>query len=332
MIPDLLPWLAPLWDRFVQMQAKGRLPHALLFHGVPGVGKNDFARRLSAGLLCLHDDPASRPCGGCRSCALFAANTHPDHFRITPLKEGKTIGVEQIRALIDSVALTTQLSEVKTVIVSPADRMSHSAANTLLKTLEEPPGSSVFLVVTAMPASLPVTIRSRTQRFVFERPETEMAVSWLDEKALQEPRRLLGHAEGAPLRAVEMAAQGEVEQRERLLSSLVGLLCRAHSPLTVAGVWKTLENRHVAEWLVSAAVHLIKWRSAGLELPAAWDVDEQTRQLLKQRLDLVKLFSVLDECKAVRYALATPSGMNELLWLEHLAISWSQAGSAQSYR
>ncbi len=321
-----------MWRRFSDMRADGRLPHAMLLHGVPGVGKSDFANRLCATLLCSHETTSARPCGSCRSCSLFAAGTHPDHTEVVPPADAKAIGVDQIRALITAVGLTAQLSAVKTVFISPADRMTHGAANTLLKTLEEPPGSSVFVLVTAVPANLPVTVRSRTQRFAFKLPETETALRWLQAQGLEDAERTLAHAGGAPLRALEMSTAGELEQHAQVLSSLVALLCRSEPPLTVAGVWKSLENRYLTEWLVHAAEELIKWRSAARELPQSWGVDEQTRQLLAQRLDLVKLFRVLDESIAVRRALGTPSGMNEQLWLERLAVSWSEAGSVQAKR
>jgi DNA polymerase-3 subunit delta' len=136
--------------------AGGRLPHALLFHGPAGVGKGDWARRLAAALLCT--DPGRRPCGACAACGRIAHGNAFDLMTLGP--DGAQIKVEQVRALKDLVHSGVRPG---VALVEPADAMNQATANTLLKTLEEPPPGWTLVLVTARPEAVLATIRSRCQ-------------------------------------------------------------------------------------------------------------------------------------------------------------------------
>jgi len=140
--------------------ASGRLPHALLLHGPAGVGKGDWARRLAAALLCT--DHARRPCGACAACGRIAHGNAFDLMTLIP--DGAQIKVEQVRALKDLVHSGVRPG---VALVDPADAMNPSTANTLLKTLEEPPPGWTLVLVTARPEAVLATIRSRCQAVRF---------------------------------------------------------------------------------------------------------------------------------------------------------------------
>ena len=165
-----------------QMLASGRLPHALVFQGPEGVGKGIVAKLLAAALLC--DAPEDRPCGRCDVCVRVAHASHPDLFVVgREARKGKpgdddsdeddgasqgssgetsrVIKVDQIRNLTAHAAFAPREGRSRVFVVDPADRMNVAAQNALLKTLEEPPGSSVLVLVTSRPHLLLPTVRSR---------------------------------------------------------------------------------------------------------------------------------------------------------------------------
>src|SRR3569833_523405 len=192
----------------------GRLPHALLLTGPQGMGKQRFAENWMAGLLCEAPDAEGCACGVCRSCQLLAAGNHPDYRQLTPPEEGKVIGVDQVRELIQYVALTPQYGRYKIALIHPADKLNINAANSLLKTHEEPPSHSLLMLVSARPRRLPDPVRSRCQLVHFSPPPDEVAAGWLAiQVSVAAPGQLLKLADGAPLRALELAAADELALR-----------------------------------------------------------------------------------------------------------------------
>lgn len=151
-----------------------RLAHAYLFHGEAGIGKFLAATRLAQTLNCEHppetDDPDS--CGACRSCQQVAARTHPDYVVIEPDRELATpqIKIEQVRDIEHQFIYRPLMGERKICLIDQADHLTIGAANALLKTLEEPPGHGLFILVTSRPHALPITIRSRCQSLRFTTP------------------------------------------------------------------------------------------------------------------------------------------------------------------
>ena len=199
MIPERLPWHDPQWRRMERSIRSGRVPHALLLRGASGRGKAMFAGRLAALLLCGSD---AAPCGECASCRLCAAGSHPDRIDVGLAPDRREIVVDQIRALIDSVSLTARFGRWKVVIVDPAGAMNRHAANTLLKTLEEPPGAAVFILVSSNHAQLFPTIRSRCQRIDFPVADRDIALKWLEHRVRERNNRLFD-ADGTQLREHE---------------------------------------------------------------------------------------------------------------------------------
>ncbi len=116
----------------------------------------DVAQTFAQALLCTKPNEGSA-CGLCKSCLLISAQTHPDYLVLT------TTGIDVIRSVIDFCEQTPQCGDKKIIIIPNTHQMNISASNALLKTLEEPPGNSYFLLLTDVPAALPATLRSRCQ-------------------------------------------------------------------------------------------------------------------------------------------------------------------------
>jgi DNA polymerase-3 subunit delta' len=219
-----LPWLDAAL-RAARQTAQG---HAVLLHGPRGVGQFDLALALAASWLC-EADRSPRPCGDCAACRLLAARSHPDLLVLLPdavrealgwstaeedaeragkAKPSKEIRVEAVRTLVAFAQTTTARGRGKVAIVHPAERMNAIAANTLLKTLEEPPGEMRFVLATAAPDALLPTVRSRCQAIAVDLPEPRVAVAWLAEQGVQRPEVALAAAGGAPVDALDAVGDG----------------------------------------------------------------------------------------------------------------------------
>jgi DNA polymerase-3 subunit delta' len=152
----------------------GRLAHAYLFHGEARIGKFLTATRLAQALNCEQPSQANvhDSCGSCRSCLQIAARIHPDYVVIEPDRESSTpqIKIEQVRDLDQHFIYRPLVSERKICLIDDADRLTIGAANALLKTLEEPPGHGLFILIASRPHALPITIRSRCQSLRFTPP------------------------------------------------------------------------------------------------------------------------------------------------------------------
>ncbi len=151
-----------------------RVAHAYLFYGEDGIGKRLTAVRFAQAINCDTDYGPDGPdaCGTCRSCHQIEARTHPDFLLIEPDQEqtNPQIKIEQIRDLESQIIYRPLIGRRKVCIIDEADRLTLGAANALLKTLEEPPAHSLFLLVTSRPFALPATVRSRCQGLRFAAP------------------------------------------------------------------------------------------------------------------------------------------------------------------
>lgn len=182
-------------DRAIAMLAgsirRRRLAGSYLFSGESGVGKKTTALNFAKALNCLRTDVPAPPedsCDKCESCMKMDAGVHPDLIVVSP--QERQIRIEEIRVVDEALSLKPFEGRKKTVIVDDADTMTVSAANAFLKTLEEPPGESVIVLVSSRPEILPGTIRSRCARINFSPLSLESCIRVLEEKIQGEHRAL----------------------------------------------------------------------------------------------------------------------------------------------
>ncbi|MFO0226959.1 MAG: hypothetical protein ACK52B_00905 [Gammaproteobacteria bacterium] len=171
-----LPWLRPAQEAFSASLATGRLGHALLVQAAPGQGGEWLATWIAARMFCRK--PAA-PCGACLDCRRVVAGEQPDLLTLRPIEDSKEIRIDQVRELAAELALTAHGGGRKVAILAPAERLNRNAANALLKTLEEPPGDALLLLVTGEPWRLPVTVQSRCTRLRSRVPGDDESVAWL---------------------------------------------------------------------------------------------------------------------------------------------------------
>jgi DNA polymerase-3 subunit delta' len=221
---------------------EGRLPHAILLSGPPQVGKRTLALELGAALLCetaIRERPDGAPCYACRGCRLASETKHADLEVVGPgglcdISEHGThanardLRICQVRRLERVIAGHPFEAKWRVVVLEPADAMTTEAANAFLKSLEEPPPSTVFLLVSAAPEEIPETIRSRCQRFELRPLSSAVLAALLEDRGVEAEKaaRLARLSVGRPGRALQLQNEPElldaavrIKDNSRMLAS-----------------------------------------------------------------------------------------------------------------
>ncbi|MFH1467700.1 MAG: DNA polymerase III subunit [Pseudomonadota bacterium] len=212
--------------------AADRLHHCYLFEGPPGVGKATVALRLAMAANCEGRPGEGAPCARCPACQAIAAGRHPDVIELAPDpgQASGTITIEQARELLRRLSLHRHSARRRFVIVDPVDLVRTEAVNALLKTLEEPPEATGFILVTARTASLLPTVISRSLRVRFSAVEDGTLAAWLEARGIVEPARLARLSLGSPGRALELA-QGRLAALEEARAALLEAIEAGPTPL-----------------------------------------------------------------------------------------------------
>ncbi len=181
----------------------GRLAHAYLFEGEKGTGKHEMGIWLAQHLFCT-DMKNGLPCGTCNNCQRIQNQEHPDVLTIEP--EGQTIKVDQIRRLQTEFSRSGYESRKKVFLVKEAEKMNSSAANSLLKFLEEPPGEFLAILETDSVGRILPTIQSRCQTLHFQELSKEVLIHKLQEAGIPvEKAKLLAFLTNSFTKAVEIS-------------------------------------------------------------------------------------------------------------------------------
>ena len=194
-----------------ELVRNNRLPSALVFSGLKGVGKNLVAREIARQLLCeLKSEAPQGGCGTCRTCLLFESGTHPD---IQALRFGgeNAASVEDIRVVLEKMSLKPFMGGSKVALFDDADEISTVGANIILKSLEEPRPDTYFILILSNPSRLPTTILSRCQRFFFDRLNTDEIKEIISLRGIQEMSEALTLlADGSVASLDSLQAQSEM--------------------------------------------------------------------------------------------------------------------------
>jgi len=303
-------WHCNLAQSWLDRIEHNRLPHAVLLTGPVGVGKRAAATWIASVRLGI-GTPAALP--------QYPFNTpeHADLRWLSPPEDKATIGIEQIRELVAGLSLTSYEGGGKVAVIEPANAMTINAANSLLKTLEEPPGDALLILVADRHGRLPATIFSRCQRIDIQPPGEADALAWLDR--LQPGAQwieALSMAGNAPLAAIEALEQLDTHASMGRDFGDVGK--GTASPLEVAARWAKLDAPFVLNWLARQVQQAILLVSAGHQRPASGVIGES----VLNRMDRRNLFCYLDTINRLR---GQPVGSYNIhLTLESLLIDWAE--------
>lgn len=320
-------------------QGLGRLPHAMILVGQPGVGKTAFSEQLAALLLCESVTTKLEACGQCQACHWVDAGNHPDFRRVAPDGDEETeegtaekakkssssiIRIDQIRELESFVFVGSHRHGNRVILITEAEAMNPAAANSLLKILEEPPSNVYFILVSSRTKSLLPTVRSRCRVIAFGPPETADAVAWLSGAGLEKQvARYLKLAGGAPLRVAQWKDQAQLASIDALVDSLIS---PSPDPIVLAARWDGLlkgdglfrmENlvEGVQRWLFD----LTQERMTGeLRYHGGW-----SRPKGVESLSPTALLAAWRDINLFRRSARHP--LNQLLFLENLAAHYLRA-------
>ena len=322
----IYPWQSYQWQQLLQQRQQNRLAHALLFQGPAGTGKKHFAHELALALLCREAADTGFACGKCESCALARAGTHPDLRLLAPTPPASStssnpvlsIKIDALRDMYRALSETSQFGGYRIAVIEDADKMPVQAANSLLKTLEEPGSDTLLILVSSHPHHLPVTIRSRCQSIRFQIPEHEAAVEWLAESGISQPGTALKLAHGAPLRARDYI-EHHAEERDVLVKALIAG-SRGEASIQYAQKLAQMPREYLLTWLLDWVCDLGRLLTcgSGVEL-----VNEDQRKALEARAreaDTGRVFGLIDQINALLKAEGIALNL-QLLW-ENLLISW----------
>ena len=250
-----IPWLEEPMARFEACLRRGKVPQGLLVYGPVGVGRRHFALSVAARLLGSDWRPAVT-----LEPDQLPGVPHPDYFGVGLDDESRVIKVEQLRAFMQTLQLTSHHGGRKIGLIFPAEAMTPNAANSLLKTLEEPPAATTLLLVVESPARLPATILSRCERIRLAVPRRETGLAWLsaghpDQAACA---NALAFSSGAPLAARTLLTDDYSKLFAALTDDLQGLVQRAMPPTTVARSWAKRDTGFCLRWLHLQTAELLR--------------------------------------------------------------------------
>lgn len=241
----MYPWLIAHYQQLSRRAKQNKLHHALLLTGLPGIGKQYFAEQLAAYLFC-HNKQTMEPCGHCQGCKLTQAGSHPDYHK---LQSDKQIGVDAMRSSINILSAKAQMSAAKVLIIYAADSMTESAANALLKTLEEPTRDTYLILLTAYSERLLPTILSRCEKVQLLPPDSSACLAWLKQQGQTAVTadfvRLYSYA---PLRILADLTDNEGLDFADFNQQLQGLQQGSVNPVQLAKDWEQ-HSEQVVTWL-----------------------------------------------------------------------------------
>ena len=208
---QIAPWLQPLWEG-LDFQ---KFPNAILLHGQSGIGKFAFAVELAKALLC-ESSQGNKPCNQCEACHWFNTGNHPDFIALVPethrkllpqadyeadeapkkgraarddsdgesseKKEKKNISIEETRSAIESLSIGSHRGGNRVILIYPLEMLRSDSANTLLKSLEEPPANTIFILLADRVDRVLPTIRSRCRLLTAPRPNRTEGLAWLKDQ------------------------------------------------------------------------------------------------------------------------------------------------------
>ncbi len=201
----------------------GRIFSSYLFVGPNGIGKKETAKNFAKAINCL--DEKNKPCEACTSCAKINSDVHPDVLFVEPQGKSVSIGIDQIRSVLTKANLKPYEAKKKVFVINDAHTMSQEASNAFLKTLEEPPSDTVFILISRSEDLLLPTIVSRCHVIKFFAARPALVENFLIERfgTEKDKARILSSFSGGRIgEAVRLDEKGLIEKKNNVIDSMLG--------------------------------------------------------------------------------------------------------------
>lgn len=291
-------WLSDTYAHVIKRHLDGSLPHALLLSGPSELGKRWLAESLVLTLACRNPNtaPVLTACGKCTSCAQLRAGTYAEFRYLRPVGKSLTLKIDPIRDMVNWLHLSASEGRYRIALITGADTLNHSAANALLKTLEEPGLRSLLLLVADKPAQLPATLLSRCQKIPMSVQDRAAATSWLSHRLPKgiEASAALGAANEAPLRAIR-ESQPEFQTQQSLIDAAWwNLLMHKRSVGAIVESLKDVPLTVCLSRFMSLNAAGIRHRQGAGDY-SALKIDSEDQVTALSRLDSVQWFTIQDQ-------------------------------------
>jgi DNA polymerase III subunit delta' len=358
----IAPWLQPLWSSL----DFDHFPNAILIHGQSGIGKFAFAVELAKALLCESTNTSGKPCNECDGCHWFNTGNHPDFTALTPethrkllpqanyepdepttklrnirdddsesseKKEKKNISIEEARSAIEGLSIGSHRGGNRVILIYPLEMLRSDSANTLLKSLEEPPNKTIFILLTDRVDRVLPTIRSRCRLLTAPRPDRSAGLAWLKSQLNATPEVKVADSEietiydeqgGAPFAVLEsLIARHHKNEKDELTISIAASRLLLQSMAQGARInWlDTAEKIHKAQYGYLLTT-MQRWVSdlqlvAGGSTPRYYPKHISTLNVLSQSAQAIKLLhfwkSLVQARRAENHPLAARIQLEALL-------------------
>lgn len=335
-VPVIHPWNQEIWQNLTLEPARAN--HALLFNGDAGLGKQDLAFALAHFVMTENHS---------QSESLFNAGSHPDLHVIMPeceVSEGllgdfakrylephsgkkpkRAINIEQIRRLSGAMVTHPHISTHRVILIFNAETMNRNAANALLKSLEEPPQNTLFIIVSDELSKLAKTIRSRCSLVNFRQPDFQSAKAWLKLDSRLPKDQIdtnLSMSNNQPLQAIKLFETGYLESLKAVFTDVNNLWMRRAEITAVAKTWQTIGGGEVLDVLQKLSTDLLRAMLTEAPNSVFFPVQQSWIKSSSSKISKKSLLALLDELNYSKRMLSTT--VDELLVLETVATKVSR--------
>jgi len=328
--PTIHPWNQETWQNLTLEPERAN--HALLFCGDSGLGKQDLAFALAHFVL---TDAHTQ------SKSLFDAGSHPDlHFLMPEFqikedlmgeyarryieahngKPKKTITIDQVRKLSQTLTTHPHIGSHRVIVILFSETMNRNAANALLKSLEEPPANTLFIIVSDEVSSLAKTIRSRCSLVNFKAPEYSVAKKWLNTQKVVTEDQIDTHlamANNHPIKAQSLYVDGYLASLKSVFTDVNGLWTQRSEVTKVAKQWQDLGSLTSIDILQKLATDLLRCQLSDAPSTVFFPVQLSWLQSTSKKLSKARLLDLIDELNYAKKMLATT--VDALLVLESVS-------------
>lgn len=318
------PWHQQSWNKFSDARTRNHLPHALLITGAEGIGKLEFAKRLVKSLLCFN--PINNQfCDQCNGCKTYDSVSNPDYLELQVAEDKKQISVDQVRAMAKFITLSRSFDAYRVILLHPVEAMNNNAANSLLKSLEEPASNTIIiLLATHLNRVLP-TVKSRCQLLTLPTPSSDQALSWLQKNApeLENTEELLDMSFGRPLLAFNVS-EDDFNLRNELADDLLHIMLEETSLTDVAKKWEKRDINNILKWQISWLQGFIR------DSYVTTVTNEKSSTEISKKLSKIKSLIQKDNQwglyeELIKQRQYVHTSVNPLIFIENMLTLWFQA-------